>query len=74
MIDVECRRAGIGCVDCKKRFARNLNAQLEPFRSCRAELAASPQHVWGILEDGARRARDIAEQTMVEVRQAVGLP
>ncbi|MGE5222300.1 MAG: tryptophan--tRNA ligase [Omnitrophica WOR_2 bacterium] len=74
MIDVECRRAGIGCVDCKKRFARNLNAQLEPFRSCRASLADNPQYVWDILEDGARRARDIAEQTMVEVRQAVGLP
>ncbi len=74
MIDTECRRAGIGCVDCKKRFAANLNANLAPFRQRRAELAKDPAYVQGVLDDGARRARLIAEQTMVEVRQAVGLP
>jgi tryptophanyl-tRNA synthetase len=74
MINVECRRAGIGCVDCKKRFAENLNKALEPFRAKRAELAAKPDLVPAILEDGARRARVIAEQTMREVREAVQLP
>ena len=74
MIDTECRRAGIGCVDCKKRFAANLNANLAPFRQRRVELAKDPAYVQGVLDDGARRARLIAEQTMVEVRQAVGLP
>ena len=74
MIDTECRKAGIGCVDCKKRFAANLNANLAPFRQRRAELAKDPAYVQGVLDDGARRARLIAEQTMVEVRQAVGLP
>jgi len=73
-IDRECRRAGLGCVDCKKRFAENLNRHLEPFRARRAELAADPQKVQAILDDGARRAREIAEQTMVEVRAAVQLP
>ncbi|RPI88225.1 MAG: tryptophan--tRNA ligase [Chloroflexi bacterium] len=73
-IDSECRRAGIGCVDCKKTFARNLNSHLEPFRQGRDELASEPDKVWDVLHDGARRARVIAEQTMVEVRQAVGLP
>jgi tryptophanyl-tRNA synthetase len=74
MINVECRRAGIGCVDCKKIFARNLNAHLEPFRARREELAATPGYVKGVLDEGARRARAIAEKTMVEVREAVGLP
>ena len=32
-VNVECRRAGIGCVDCKKLFARNLNASLVPSAS-----------------------------------------
>jgi len=73
MIDRECRRAGIGCVDCKKRFAANLNQHLAPFRARRAELAQQPDAVLDILHDGARRARQIAEQTMAEVRQAVGL-
>jgi tryptophanyl-tRNA synthetase len=74
MVNVECRRAGIGCVDCKKLFAKNLNAHLEPFRAKRAKLAKDPDYVWGVLEDGAARAKIIAEQTMAEVRSAVGLP
>jgi tryptophanyl-tRNA synthetase len=74
MIDTECRRAGIGCVDCKKRFAANLNAHLAPFRERRNELAKDMAAVQAVLDDGAARARAIAEQTMVEVRAAVGLP
>jgi tryptophanyl-tRNA synthetase len=74
MINVECRRAGIGCVDCKKRYAANLNQNLEPFRSKREEIGKSPDTVWDVLHDGARRARDIAEETMVEVRAAMQLP
>jgi tryptophanyl-tRNA synthetase len=73
-IDLECRRAGIGCVDCKKRFAHNLNQHLEPFRACRQELDTRPRAVWDILHDGASRARAIAEETMTAVRQAIGLP
>ncbi|MEZ0396498.1 MAG: tryptophan--tRNA ligase [Anaerolineales bacterium] len=73
-INVECRRAGIGCVDCKKRFAENLNRALEPFRARRAELAARPEYVQSVLDDGAARARLIAEQTMREVRAAIPLP
>jgi tryptophanyl-tRNA synthetase len=74
MINVECRRAGIGCVDCKLRFANNLNKHLEPFRAKRAELASNPNHIQDILNDGAKRARAIAEQTMIEVREAMQLP
>ena len=73
-IDTECRRAGIGCVDCKKRFAVNLNKNLEPFRNRRAEIGKNPDAVWDILHDGANRARKIAEETMVEVREAIQLP
>jgi len=74
MVNTECRRAGIGCVDCKKLMANNLNASLEPFRARRAELEKRPDGVWDVLRDGARRARTIAEKTMEEVRAAVGLP
>ena len=74
MINTECRRAGIGCVDCKKRFAENLNNALQPFREKRAQLAADPNYVIDVLHDGAKRARSIAKQTMDEVRDAVQLP
>jgi len=73
-INVECRRAGIGCVDCKKLFAENLNKDLQPFRIKRAEIAAKPGMVEAILADGAKRAGLIAEKTIAEVRQAVQLP
>lgn len=74
MIDTECRRAGIGCVDCKKLLAKNINAHLEPFRERRASLAANPQAVWDVLADGAQRARALARETIQEVKDAVGLP
>ena len=74
MINVECRKAGIGCVDCKLRFANNLNKHLEPFRAKRAELEAKPHYVQDILDNGATRARAIAEKTMEEVRAAIQLP
>jgi tryptophanyl-tRNA synthetase len=74
MINTECRRAGIGCVDCKLRFAANLNKHLEPFRAKRAELASQESYVKDVLADGGKRARAIAQQTMVEVREAMQLP
>jgi tryptophanyl-tRNA synthetase len=74
MVNVECRRAGIGCVDCKKLFARNLNKHLEPFRSRRADLERNPNLVWDVLADGAQRASVIAKQTLNEVKDAIGLP
>jgi len=74
MVNVECRRAGIGCVDCKKLLAKNLNNHLEPFRARRAEFASRPGYVQDVLEDGATRARAIARKTMEEVREAMQLP
>jgi tryptophanyl-tRNA synthetase len=72
MVNTECRRAGIGCVDCKKLYAKNLNAHLAPFRERREEFKQKPDQVWDILTDGEKRARVIAEATMVDVRKAVG--
>ncbi|MEJ2708853.1 MAG: tryptophan--tRNA ligase [Anaerolineales bacterium] len=74
MVDVECRRAGIGCVQCKQLYAKNLNHSLEPFRERRAELSRDPEYVWEVLHDGKQRASEIAQNTMREVRQAIGLP
>ncbi|MCL5960921.1 MAG: tryptophan--tRNA ligase [Chloroflexi bacterium] len=68
-----CRTAQIGCVDCKKKLAKNLNLALEPFRERRAAFAANPNTVWEILSDGSERARQVARQTIAEVRDKVGL-
>jgi tryptophanyl-tRNA synthetase len=74
MVDTECRQAGIGCVQCKQLFARNLNSHLEPFRIRRAELDQDPDLVWDVLRDGQQRASAIARATIHEVKQAIGLP
>jgi tryptophanyl-tRNA synthetase len=74
MVDRECRAAGIGCVDCKKLLARNINAYFAPFRERRAELARDPNYVWDVLSDGDKRAGVIAAQTIAEVKDAIGLP
>lgn len=74
MINVECRTAGIGCVDCKKILAKNLNEHLAPFRERRTALARDPDSVWEMLHNGAGRAEAIARETMADVRRAVGLP
>ena len=74
MINVECRRAGIGCVDYKMRLAANLNKYLEPFRAKRAEFESKPDEVQAILDDGGKRARAVAQEVMAEVREAMKLP
>jgi tryptophanyl-tRNA synthetase len=73
MINEECRKAGIGCVDCKKKLAANLNEYFAPFREKRADLVNNQDKVEEILYDGARRARTIADQTIEEVHEAIGM-
>lgn len=73
MVNRECRKAGIGCVECKQLYAKNLNAALAPFREKRAEIHRNPGFVFDVLREGAGRARAIARQTMAEVREAIGL-
>jgi tryptophanyl-tRNA synthetase len=74
MVETECQSAGIGCVQCKSLLAQNMNAHLEPFRQRRMEIDQDPAQVWEVLRQGKERARQIACQTMAEVRDAVGLP
>jgi tryptophanyl-tRNA synthetase len=73
-IEVDCRSADIGCVDCKKRFARNLSDYFAPFRERRARFSADPKYVWEVLAAGAERAGSIADEVLGEVKVAVGLP
>lgn len=73
-INAECRKAEIGCVACKKIFAQNLNENLIPFREKRDGFAQDPDFVWDVLKDGANRARVIAQDTLCQVKDAIGLP
>jgi tryptophanyl-tRNA synthetase len=68
-----CTTAGIGCVDCKAKLADNLTAHFASYVQRRAELLATPHRVQDILEQGAARARAIAQRTMADVHKKLGL-
>jgi tryptophanyl-tRNA synthetase len=68
-----CRSAGIGCLDCKKIMIKHVNADLAPIRERRAELAKRPDDIEAVLEAGNTRAREVAQETMEEVRRVMGL-
>jgi len=70
-IDKECRVADIGCVECKKTMAQNLIKALEPVRKKREYYLSRPELVDEIIKDGIQKARNVAQQTMKEVRAAV---
>ncbi|MCD6225304.1 MAG: tryptophan--tRNA ligase, partial [Deltaproteobacteria bacterium] len=70
-INEECRKAAIGCVECKKIMAKNLVIFLEPLHEKREYYKSRPDLVESIFADGSEKARGVALQTMAEVRAAV---
>ena len=70
-INKECRAAKIGCVECKKIMAQNLIDALEPIREKRKYYEAQPKIVDEIIQDGCKKARKVAQQTMEEVKSAM---
>jgi tryptophanyl-tRNA synthetase len=71
--DQGCRTAGIGCIDCKKWMTEWLLKDLSPLLQRRREYESRKAEIADIIEDGNRKARAVAEQTMTEVRHAVKL-
>ena len=70
-VNVDCRRAAIGCVEDKRNLAENIVAYLAPIHEKRAMYVKNPHLIEEVLEDGCRRARVISVQTMEEVRRAM---
>ncbi len=68
-----CRGATIGCIDCKKIFHRNLMAVLDPIRERRRQLALRPDDVRAALDEGARKARAVARETLAGAKKLMGL-
>jgi len=66
-----CSKALKGCVDCKKDLAKHINKTLTPIREKRSKLENDKSLVQDILNEGAKKASVIAQQTMNEVREAV---
>lgn len=68
-----CRTAGIGCLDCKGPLTDAVAAELKPIRERADDLSEHPEEVRRIIEDGNEAAREVARDTLEEVRSAMGL-
>jgi len=68
-----CRSATAGCVDSKRALAENMIKMLAPLREKAAEWKAHPDKIREVLGDGAQTARVVAHDTMVQVRERLGL-
>ncbi|HTC57866.1 MAG TPA: tryptophan--tRNA ligase [Candidatus Sulfotelmatobacter sp.] len=72
-VNAGCRSAGIGCIECKSWAADALVRLLSPMQERRKKFEENPRLAWDILEDGSRRARKVAAETMNGVRDAMGM-
>jgi tryptophanyl-tRNA synthetase len=68
-----CTTAGIGCIQCKGWLADAVVHELEPMQERRAEYSSNDGLINDILDQGAFRAQLTAEETMRQVRSAMGL-
>jgi tryptophanyl-tRNA synthetase len=72
-MESEFQNGGIGYGDFKKRLFEAVFEYFAPMRQRRAELAADPDYVAGVLRASAEKANAIAAKTMTKVRAAIGL-
>jgi len=68
-----CRTAGIGCLECKQPVIDAINAELKPIRERATQYEEDPTLVRNIIQDGCEKASDLADETMRDVREAMGL-
>jgi len=68
-----CTTAGIGCLDCKQPVIDAIIAEQAPIRERAQRYLDDPQLVRNIVADGCERARKLADETMRDVRSAMGL-
>ena len=68
-----CRSAGIGCIECKQPVIDGVLAEQKPMHERAKMYEEDPQLVRNIIADGCEKARKLAQETMRDVREAIGL-
>jgi tryptophanyl-tRNA synthetase len=68
-----CTTAGIGCIDCKKPVIGAIQQEQRGMRERARQYEEQPDLVKAILAEGSEHARDVARDTLDEVRRAMGL-
>ena len=72
-VQTGCRSAGIGCIECKQPVIEGVLKEQEPMRERAKMYEEDPQLVKNIIADGCEKARKLAQETMRDVREAIGL-
>ncbi len=72
-ISSACTTASIGCVDCKQHIVDSVIKELKPIQQRVREFEQDPSSVESIINEGCEAARDVARDTISEVRRAMGL-
>jgi tryptophanyl-tRNA synthetase len=68
-----CTTAGIGCLECKQPVIDAINNELRPIRERAAQYEEDPTLVRNIVQDGCEKATRLADETMRDVRESMGL-
>ncbi|MEX0908764.1 MAG: tryptophan--tRNA ligase, partial [Gemmatimonadaceae bacterium] len=72
-VAVQCSTAGWGCIDCKKVLFESMKKELDPIRERAADIRANSGAVEAVLRNGAEKAHAVAQETMREVKERMGL-
>ncbi|TAJ23175.1 MAG: tryptophan--tRNA ligase [Rugosibacter sp.] len=72
-VQTGCRSAGIGCIECKQPVIDAVLKEQEPMRERAKMYEEDPQLVKNIIADGCEKARKLAQETMRDVREAIGI-
>ena len=72
-VQTGCRSAGIGCIECKQPVIEGVLSEQKPMRERAKMYEEDPQLVRNIIADGCEKARKLAQETMRDVREAIGL-
>jgi tryptophanyl-tRNA synthetase len=68
-----CRTAGIGCIECKQPVIDSILKEQAPMRERAQMYLDDPSLVKSIVADGCEKARELARETMRDVRESMGL-
>jgi len=72
-ISIDCSKAKIGCVECKKLIAKRLNEYLAPIYEKRRTLEKRKDYVREVFFEGGKKAQVMARQTLSEAKKVMGI-
>lgn len=72
-VDHNCRKAGIGCIECKEILFKNMMEEITPIQMRVKEINRDPEYMVDVLRSGAKRCKGIVTSVMEEVRTKIGV-